>query len=178
MKRHSRNKLYSFPIPRNDEEFALLSLWYFGKALTLESLDCWSFKDGVASISYAVADKYNTYHGAGFAYGPHACDGYDSSAHFLAQIFGTIHCGGIASSAYGQSHLRGHRNHARIMAWIESRRQRRVSCARKSFVRLAADVGGGERARIRGVRSLSLGRVDGVKAVPNRASFATGASES
>lgn len=169
MKRRTRNQLYQFPLPRNDEEFALLTLWYFGARLSLSRFSFYG-----SGASYEVAEKYNDYHGKGFAYGECCIKGYDSSAEFLRQVFGGLNCGGIASSSYGQTTVIGHRNKQRLKAWEISRRGKGGSAARPVFVRLAADIGGGERARIRGVRSLSLGRVDGAEAVR----IASGASQS
>lgn len=148
-----------FPLPKCDEELALLTTWYFGVPLHVQ-LHLW---DGGGS--YEVKETYNSYHGNGFAYSSSSSDGYDSSRDFWAAVFGRLTCGGIAGSSYGQFKVVGYRHAARLRQWMKYRISNRGNSPRRCFVRLAADVGGGERARIRGMRSLIDGREDGASAV-------------
>lgn len=152
----------AIPAPRNDEELALLSLWYFGLSLRLKELRAWS-----GGASYEVAELYSMYHGDGYAYNGYSCDGYDSSRDFWRAVIGELTCGGIASHSYGQAKVVGHRNAARLEQWIKLRKLQRISTPRKLFERLALKQGEGERTRIRDMRRVTGGRVDAAQALSN-----------
>lgn len=151
------------PKPRCDEELSILSEIYFGLPLRLVTLRFYG-----SSAQYEVEQSYNSYHGKGFRYSEHCTTGYDHSWWFWRHVIGELFCGGIARASYGQAHVIGHREVARMNFWVKDRRNPIGSSARKSFVRLARLHGAGEniarrnRPPANGV--LSESRVDGVSA--------------
>lgn len=132
----------AFPKPANDAELAVVSEILFGIPLSLNSL---------SATSYTVEQPYTSYHGGGFAFGPHCISGYCRSAAFWEWLFGPLVCGGIASRSYGQFKILSHRDKARIMRWQVSRRQDKGRTLRPAFVRLAAQCRERKNSEIRGI---------------------------
>lgn len=144
---------HSWPVPRNSAELALLTTWYFGAPLSLRQLQVWN-NGGRRGGFYEVEEDYSSYHGKGFAFDGYSCEGYDSSRRFWNKVFGELGTGGVARASYGDFKIDGHRQYQRLKHWD------RISTPRPVFERLALKKGEGERAQIRGRRSVTHVRED------------------
>jgi hypothetical protein len=159
IEKRSDAELRSMPRPSNPSELEVLSYWYFGKALHLSRLDICG-----ASVSYAVREEYNSYHGNKWLHMCGCIDGYDYSARFWNFVIGILTCGGIAGHSYGQARVIGYRNALRLNRFSEYLRKKESGRLRRPYERLAQQLGLGESASIRGKRTLTQGRVDGASA--------------
>lgn len=129
---------WRFPLPSNDAELALLTNWFFGKALSLSALTIHG-----NHVSYRVREKYNSYHG-GSGDLVSSTGSYDVDREFWKRVVGELYCGGTAGFSYGQTRI-AHRGSCRLRRWVNSRRGKGSSKPRKAFERLAARSVGAER---------------------------------
>lgn len=107
LQKRSAKDLTSGLKPKSPAELEILSRWYFGKPLHLDSLQVYSHGDSdpAGSARYSVKELYNSYHGEKFLHGERCTKGYDYSATFWRFAIGELYCGGIASTSYGQAHV-------------------------------------------------------------------------
>lgn len=159
MKR-TRKELMKMPRPHNPAELEVLSHWYFGMPLHLSLLYIY-----VNTAQYQVLEEYKSYHGDGFNFSAYSCDGYDYSSVFWNFVIGELCCGGIAAHSYGQAHIRGHRDMARLKRFEGFMRGRQSGRLRKPYERLALLFGEGENTATHDSGVLITGRVDGAVAV-------------
>lgn len=128
--------LVRIPRPQNCAEFAILTKWFYGKALSVARL----FYYG-SNVTYEVAEAYDSYHGPGFRFPRGGPREYEDGHAIMEFCFGPLRCGGTGRASYGQSQTTGHRHRHRLGKWMTDveliGRGLKGSPPRKPFLRLA-----------------------------------------
>lgn len=96
--------------PASDQELAEVSKAYFGTPVSMRRLEV--NKDGWGS--YEVEQDFEVYAISGQ---------YDAPSRFFAWAVGSLNCGGVARTNYGQFLVHGHRNKKRLKRWCRSRQR-------------------------------------------------------
>jgi hypothetical protein len=130
-----------FPLPRNDDEFSVVTKWLFDRELHLAYLSfegtCGNYRFKEKFDDYADSARVLGKYLRGYAHSVSNFD-YDANDWFVSTVFGVTTCGGIAGSSYAQFRCdKGFRRQRALLYWVQQRQGSRVSALRPAFERLA-----------------------------------------
>lgn len=119
------------PLPQNDAELEVLSLYVFGRKLHLKEL---------STSRYEVLEDHYSYYDSKFNEALNCFNSYAVDSDFWGTVIGTLSCGGIARASYGSIKDVGYRQKRRLERWVRSRDKggKALRGVRNAFVRLAA----------------------------------------
>lgn len=153
---------YLCPLPRTDEDFAILTEVFFGVPLSLE--DLWVSGD---SGRAKIAERYDSFATVDGHFTSYCIHGYDRLSWLWQTVTGPMGCSRSLTSTGIK--IVSHRQRKRLTSWIKSRRGDGLSGPTKPFVRLAHKHGVGEsilgRVDRRSGDALRDGRVDAASTV-------------
>lgn len=144
VKNNKCHKFLKFPMPRSMAEFDVLSEIVWGTKIGIRYINVIKY-----SCKYSIEKAYDSYapklsskemKNLGLS------SYYDLNDIFCKTIFGILSCGGVAKSAYGQSHILSHRQRICLEKLVQDMHERldQRRPLRPSFVRLAQYYGLGE----------------------------------